>query len=97
MYMLLSVYLQYSFRSPHKSLQSENCPSRLCKAGFFHRFKDLAKVAQQPHLLNVVSYANAKQSSHVYQTAKHAFRRHCAQIGIGEWVAMPPEVDLFQK
>ncbi|XP_062574046.1 adenosine deaminase domain-containing protein 1-like [Saccostrea cucullata] len=81
--------------SPHQA--GPTGASRLCKAGFLHRFKELSKVTKQHQLLNFASYSAAKQSSQAYQTAKHAFRQHCAMIGIGEWVRLPPEVDLFQK
>lgn len=81
--------------SPH--VAGPTGASRLCKAGFLHRFRELAKLTKQHQLYNLASYASAKKSSQKYQTAKHAFRRHCAQIGIGEWVKVPPEIDLFQK
>lgn len=85
----------YFHSSPHIAGQTK--ASRLCKAGFLHRFKELAKVTKMYQLLNFASYAAAKQSCRPYQTAKHAFRQHCAQIGIGEWIKVPSEIDRFQK
>lgn len=85
----------YFHSSPHIAGQTK--ASRLCKAGFLHRFKELAKVTKMYQLLNFASYAAAKQCCRPYQTAKHAFRQHCAQIGIGEWIKVPSEIDRFQK
>lgn len=81
--------------SPHKAGPTK--ASRLCKAGFLHRYKELAKMSCQTYLLKVQSYVEAKQMNKNYQLAKYAFRKHCAQIGIGNWVCKPVEVDQFAK
>ena len=70
---------------------------RLCKAGFLHRFKELAKLTSQKNLLTVPNYVTAKHINKDYQRAKQAFRKHCFQIGIGNWVRKPDEVDQFVK
>ena len=97
MYRYIKLYdmIFYFHSSPHIAGQTK--ASRLCKAGFLHRFKELAKVTKMYQLLNFASYAAAKQCCRPYQKAKHAFRQHCAQIGIGEWIKVPSEIDRFQK
>lgn len=60
------------YSSPH--VAGPTGASRLCKAGFLHRFRELAKLTKQHQLYNLASYASAKKSSQKYQTAKHAFR-----------------------
>ncbi|XP_076108271.1 adenosine deaminase domain-containing protein 1-like isoform X2 [Mytilus galloprovincialis] len=71
--------------------------SRLCKAGFLHRYKEIAKLTSQNQLLQVPTYSAAKQMNKNYQRAKQAFRKHCHDIGIGNWVRKPVEVDQFVK
>lgn len=79
--------------SPHKA--GANGASRLCKAAFLHRFKELAKATQQYQLLKLPSVIVAKNTAQNYQAAKQAFFSHCAQIGIGNWVRKPAEVNKF--
>ncbi|XP_060067861.1 adenosine deaminase domain-containing protein 1-like [Ylistrum balloti] len=81
--------------SPHKA--GANGASRLCKAALLHRFKELAKATQQYPLLQIPSFTAAKNTAKNYQTAKQAFYTHCAQIGIGEWIRKPQEIDNFGK
>ncbi|OWF55331.1 adenosine deaminase domain-containing protein 1-like [Mizuhopecten yessoensis] len=81
--------------SPHKA--GANGASRLCKAAFLHRFKELAKATEQYQLLQIPSFTAAKQTAKNYQAAKQAFYSHCVQIGVGKWNRKPKEVDSFGK
>ncbi|KAK3087990.1 hypothetical protein FSP39_013122 [Pinctada imbricata] len=82
-------------QSPHQSGQTR--ASRLCKAGFLHRFKELMKVSKQTQFMCHASYCGAKQASTAYQAAKAAFKAHCSQIGVGAWVKKPRDLEIFQK
>lgn len=81
--------------SPHVSGPAK--ASRLCKAGFLHRFYEMARLTKQMNLLHTKNYLMAKMMAKDYQKAKKAFRDHCYQIKIGHWVRKPPEVDGFVK
>lgn len=85
----------FSFSSPHVSGPAK--ASRLCKAGFLHRFYEMARLTKQMQLLHTKNYLMAKMMAKDYQQAKKAFRDHCYQIKIGHWVRKPPEVDGFVK
>ncbi|XP_023930977.1 adenosine deaminase domain-containing protein 1, partial [Lingula anatina] len=71
--------------------------SRMCKAGFFHRYKEIAKMAKKHHLLKVNTYRDAKLSAQSYQQAKQVFYHYLQAGGWGSWVVKPPEQELFTK
>ncbi|CAH1802225.1 unnamed protein product [Owenia fusiformis] len=55
-------------RSPFRT--SASGASRLCKMGFYHRFKELAKLAKRYKLLDAKNYYEAKMMNKDYQTTK---------------------------
>ncbi|XP_046337714.1 adenosine deaminase domain-containing protein 1-like isoform X2 [Haliotis rufescens] len=81
--------------SPFKT--GASMASRLCKAGFMARFREVAKVAGKPYLLMVSTFHEAKQRAGEYQVAKCAMCEHCVQAGIGCWVAKPAQIEFFSK
>ncbi|XP_041348456.1 adenosine deaminase domain-containing protein 1-like [Gigantopelta aegis] len=81
--------------SPKKT--GPSMASRLCKAAFLARYKELALLSEKKPLISAPTYYAAKQISKKYQAAKKAFRDHCIQAGIGCWVAKPSELDTFNK
>lgn len=82
-------------RSPFKT--GTTGASRLCKAGFLFRFNDLAKLSQQPTLLSLATYYEAKQASVDYQTAKTTLYNHVASNGFGHWIKKPREIEMITK
>ncbi|XP_046583472.1 adenosine deaminase domain-containing protein 1-like isoform X2 [Haliotis rubra] len=81
--------------SPFKT--GASMASRLCKAGFMARFRELAKVSPKPHLLKISTFHEAKQKASEYQVSKRAMCEHCVQAGIGCWVAKPAQIEYFSK
>jgi len=82
-------------RSPFRTGQSG--ASRLCKAGFLHRFRELAKVADRTDLLRAPNYRDAKKLNEVYEAAKNVFRTQLRDRGYGYWVTKPVEQELFKQ
>ncbi|XP_050408955.1 adenosine deaminase domain-containing protein 1 [Patella vulgata] len=81
--------------SPFKS--GRMMASRLCKASFLFRYKDMAKSSSKAYLKEVPTYETAKRHSVYYQQAKHALHQHSIEAGIGVWVKKPIEVESFDK
>ena len=71
--------------------------SRLCKAGFLHKFREIASALQARHLCDQPTFHATKQQAQDYQLAKQRFREHMRQSGFGDWVKRPAEVDNFAK
>ncbi|XP_067932536.1 double-stranded RNA-specific adenosine deaminase-like [Watersipora subatra] len=81
-------------RSPFRTGPSG--ASRLCKYGFFYRFKQLAQTAKRGDLLNAASYSEAKKLNQRYQEAKSLLRDTLKNRQYGYWVTKPVEQELFK-
>ena len=73
------------------------CASRLCKAAFLHRFREIGNALKNRQMLQAPNYLAAKTLGQRYQQVKQIFRQFCAKTGLGNWVRKPAEVDGFQK
>ncbi|KAF6037789.1 hypothetical protein EB796_003909 [Bugula neritina] len=75
----------------------ESGASRLCKAGFLHRYRELSKISGKQHLLGAGNYLDAKKLNAKYEEAKKTFRDLIKERGYGHWVTKPVEQGLFKK
>ncbi|XP_064612342.1 adenosine deaminase domain-containing protein 1-like [Liolophura sinensis] len=71
--------------------------SRLCKAAFLFRFRDIARAAKRADLLQLKTYRDVKQASQSYQMVKATFLSHLSQVGLGSWKVKPSEFKQFEK
>ena len=69
----------------------------MCKAGFLHRFRELARTTKQHSLLELRTYADVKGAAHDYQKAKLVLYDHLDGAGKGRWLTKPPELAMFEK
>ncbi|ESP01488.1 hypothetical protein LOTGIDRAFT_139693, partial [Lottia gigantea] len=81
--------------SPFKS--GKLMASRLCKAAFLSRHKDMARMSQKQSLEQVPTYEVAKRNSVHYQQAKQALHEHFIVSQIGAWIKKPKDMDNFTK
>ena len=92
------IFFFQHFSSPHKSVKGSGpCASRLCKAAFLHRFRDIGNALKSRQMLQAPNYLAAKRLGLKYQEAKRIFRQFCDKTGLGNWVRKPTEIDTFQK
>lgn len=71
--------------------------SRLCKAGFFARFKKLAGQFRRTDLMQYDTYHSAKDAATDYQLAKRLFTEHMHEAVYGKWQQKPTAVDSFVR
>ena len=71
--------------------------SRLCKAGFYHRFKEMAKLVGRHEMTQFESYREAKASAQAYQDAKLQLYIYLRDNGFGTWIKKPPQIEGFVK
>lgn len=84
--------------SPHRSLKTPGpCASRLCKAAFLYRFREIGNALKNRQMLQAPNYLAAKRLGQTYQQVKQTFRQFCSKTGLGNWVRKPAEIDGFQK
>lgn len=70
--------------------------SRLCKFGFGFRFRALAKLFQQNHLLNHPTYQALKDAAGDYSAAKSTFYDHLETSEYGAWMKRAADLDVFR-
>ncbi|XP_052228574.1 double-stranded RNA-specific editase 1-like [Dreissena polymorpha] len=82
--------------SPSRSTKNPGpCASRLCKAGFLFRFRELGRMLKSPEIAQAANYQEAKQMDRDYQEAKRIFRSFTHKIGLGHWIQKPREIEQF--
>ncbi|XP_052799737.1 adenosine deaminase domain-containing protein 1-like [Mya arenaria] len=82
--------------SPFRSTKNPGlCSSRLCKAGFLFRFRDIGKLLKSRDMLQAPNYQAAKELDVDYQEAKKVFRNFTHKIGLGHWIQKPKEIEQF--
>ncbi|KAK7087497.1 adenosine deaminase domain-containing protein 1-like [Littorina saxatilis] len=74
--------------------KSRTRSSTLSKSYSLFQFKQVCRGFRQD-LMTSQNYRQAKDNATVYQAAKKALYEHIKAAGIGHWVRMAPEVDLF--
>jgi hypothetical protein len=87
--LILSSFNRSPFRTGPKG------SSRLCKAGFLHRFKQLAAVKRYP--LPSSQYQALKQAAKEYQLAKVALYDALDGLDTGRWMTNPEELNMFDE
>ena len=92
---LLLTFFSVSSHSSSPFKTSARLGSRLCKGGFFHRYRELVKLAKKEVYLSAPTYWDAKRISKNYNLAKAAFREHLIAAEIGAWIAKPRELETF--
>ncbi|KAL4224333.1 adenosine deaminase [Mactra antiquata] len=84
--------------SPFRSIGSNGlCASRLCKAAFLFRFRDMGNTLKNREISLARNYMEAKSVAKEYQSAKNKFREFCHVIGLGHWIQVPKEINGFAK
>ena len=71
--------------------------SRLCKAGFLFRVREIARLLKRSELVNCSRYAEVKSTSRDYQNAKLLLYSSLSSAQRGGWVKKPRELELFAK
>ncbi|XP_045171762.2 adenosine deaminase domain-containing protein 1-like isoform X2 [Mercenaria mercenaria] len=85
-------------RSPFRSTKNQGlCASRLCKAAFLFRFRDIGKVLKNRDMCVAPNYIEAKFLADNYQEVKQKFRHFTHKMGLGHWIQMPKEISMFEK
>lgn len=93
----LDTTLQYS-RSPFRSTKNQGlCASRLCKAAFLFRFRELGRILNHRDMASAPNYFQAKSLAEDYQEVKQKFRHFTHKMGLGHWIQMPKEISMFDK
>ena len=91
---ILTIFL-FSHRSPFKT--GATGASRLCKAAFLHRFREIARMSKRFQLLEARNYHDVKIQNLPYQEAKKVFVESLENAGYGRWIEKPAEQELFAK
>ena len=73
------------------------CASRLCKAGFLFRFREIGRLLKSRDMMQAPNYQAAKELDSDYQEAKKVFRQFTHKIGLGHWVCKPKEFEQFKS
>ena len=94
-FLLIFDIYPFIHRSPFRTGASG--ASRLCKAGFLHRFREIARLAGRSDLLRIETYRDVKYANEKYERAKIVFRERLIERGYGCWVTKPVEQELFKK
>lgn len=85
-------------RSPFRSTKNQGlCSSRLCKAAFLFRFRELGRILNNRDMSIAPNYMEAKSLAEDYQEVKQKFRHFTHKMGLGHWIQMPKEISLFTK
>lgn len=67
----------------------------VCKKSMYDDFRSVCEEFERPELLDVENYYEAKQMAFEYQKAKASFYRQLSNVGCGDWVKKPTELDFF--
>ncbi len=84
-----------AIRSPFRT--GPQGASRLAKAGFLHRFRELVNLSRRRDLEAFPTYHAVKQAAREYQQNKEAFINHLQDGGFGHWFRKPREQEFFEK